>query len=224
MNEETGLTDRQSLGSDYEFVAEDIVGRVSGLPFTYADFTDLPVGDVFAGAAQFDRHQTDARSIAVYANARIAATDRLSLTLGGRFTHERIDYESDLVAQNNGCDASLAALGLGGAPSALAADLEAAGAANLAASLACLVNITPLADGRVDGRRTENEFTWDAKASYALASNVTAFVGAARGYKSGGFNLDRAGGTLRGPWRSIRRAHRERRRRSGVRRRNGRQY
>ena len=192
-DEDVSLTDRQSYGTQYEAYTDLLIGAgLADTPlagaFSYAGLTGLAPGTVFAGAGQDDSHLTESRSIAVFSNNTFDVTDRLSIILGGRYTNEQIDYSGSLNSTNPACLATLGAVAAGqGTPL-----VDAVG--GTAAVLGCLLNITPLVDGEISDEREENEFTWDAKLTYQLTDNVSFYGGAARGYKAGGYNLDRAGG------------------------------
>ena len=192
-DEDVSLTDRQTYGAQYEQWVDALIGSaLIGSPleglFSFSNLTGLAPGTVFAGAGQNDTHLTESRSIAVFSNNTFNVTDRLAIVLGGRYTNEQIDYTGNLSSTNPACAATLGAVAAGqGNPL-----IDAVG--GNAAVLGCLLNITPLVDGEISDEREENEFTWDAKLTYQLTDNVSFYGGAARGYKAGGYNLDRAGG------------------------------
>ncbi len=190
-DEDVALQDQQTYGSQYELFTDALLG-VSVPGFSFSALTGLAPGAVFAGAGQNDNHLSESRSIAVFTNNTFNLTDRLAIVLGGRYTNEQIDYTGNLSSSNTGCAATLGALQTGATP--LAAAVAASPAAASVAGLACLLNITPLTDGVITDEREENEFTWDAKLTYQLTDNISFYGGAARGYKAGGYNLDRAGG------------------------------
>ncbi|MEM8770021.1 MAG: TonB-dependent receptor [Pseudomonadota bacterium] len=202
-NEDVALQDQQTYGSQYELYNEALLGAaVAGSPLEgvplFSSVSGLAPGTVFAGAGQDDNHLAESRSIAVFTNNTFDVTDRLAITLGGRYTNEQIDYTGSLSSVNPACGAVLTNLGL--AAAGMPANPVVAGVAGnpaLAgnvAVLSCLLNITPITDGDLVGDREENEFTWDAKLTYQITDNISFYGGAARGYKAGGFNLDRAGG------------------------------
>ena len=202
-NEDVSLRDQQSYGTQYEIYNDLLIGAaVAGTPleglFSFSAVSGLAPGTVFAGAGQDDNHLSESRSIAVFTNNTYDVTDRLAITLGGRYTNENIDYSATLSSTNPACGAVLTNFGLAAAgmpPNPIVAGVagNAALAGNVAV-LSCLLNITPITDGAIADEREENEFTWDAKLTYQLTDNISFYGGAARGYKAGGYNLDRAGG------------------------------
>lgn len=192
-DEDVGLTDQQSYGTQYEAYTDALIGAaLVGSPleglFSFSGLTGLTPGEVFDGAGQNDTHSTESRSIAVFSNNTFDLTDRLSIVLGGRYTNEQIDYSGTLSSTNPACAATLGAI----AADPMNPLIGAVG--QTAAVLGCLLNITPITDGVIQDEREENEFTWDAKLTYAINDNISFYGGAARGYKAGGYNLDRAGG------------------------------
>lgn len=202
-DEDVALTDQQSYGSQYEAYNDALInGALVGTPlaglFSYSAVTGLAPGAVFAGAGQDDDHLVESRSIAVFSNNTFDVTDRLAITLGGRYTNEQFDYSATLSSTNPACGAVLA--NLGAAAAGMPANPIVGGVAGnpalagQVAVLGCLLNITPFNDGQIADDREENEFTWDAKLTYRITDDISFYGGAARGYKAGGYNLDRAGG------------------------------
>lgn len=200
-DEKVALEDRLEYGSQYEFFTQGLVnGALAGTPlagaFSWSGLTGLPAGTVFAGAGEDDAYLSDSRSIAVYTNNTIHLSDSFSVMLGGRYTNEKNDFSAALNSSNNGCLAvvnTFAQTAGGAPPNALAAAIVPSAAAPTVAALSCLLNIAPFADTNMAGSRKEEEFTWDAKFTWRLSDNVSFFGGAARGYKAGGYNMDRAG-------------------------------
>ncbi len=205
-DEEVALNDQLSYGVHYEFYVDQLVNATlagamdpAAGTFSYAALTGMTPGTVFAGASENDSFVSDSQTFAVFTNNTFDVTDRLAITLGARYTHESNDFNAALTSSNNGCAATVGVFGATAAmmpPNALAVDIVTGPAAQTTAVLACLLNITPFADTTITDNRKENEFTWDAKLSYAITDDVSFYGGAARGYKAGGFNLDRAGGPL----------------------------
>ncbi len=205
-NEEVTLNDRVQFGPQYEFFANALIngGLAAAMDpaagtFSYAGLTGLAPGTVFAGAAEDDAYLSDSRSFAIYTNNTYNVTDDLAIILGGRYTNEKNDFTADLTSSNGGCAATVGVFGATAAgfpPNALAAAIVPGPLAGTTAVLACVLNLTPFADTTIDDTRKENEFTWDAKLTYRLTDDISFYGGAARGYKAGGYNFDRAGGPL----------------------------
>jgi outer membrane receptor protein involved in Fe transport len=100
--------------------------------------------------------------------------DKLSLTLGGRYTHERKDLTGSFNTNNTLCSAFR-------------------NIASPLAGFACAINndagpgFTKASPGT---RRTENEFTGTAVLSYKPTEDLLVYGSFSRGFKAGGFNLD----------------------------------
>ena len=173
-----------------------------------------PYGTGFAGLGALDRHRQNAKSLALFTNNTWHATDALALTLGLRFTQEDKTLDSAYTNPNGSpaCGATLANPGAAAArmlaqrisgfanlPPQLQQGLIAALAPNVAASLIPQVAgymCLPWANVRHNGRnvhqeREESEWSGTLKAAYRFSDAVMVYGSAARGYKAGGFNLDR---------------------------------
>ncbi len=165
-----------------------------------------PYGTNFTGLGALDHYVQNAKSLALFTNNTWHATDALDLTLGLRYTRE--DKELDSVYSNPngslGCAATLANPGgrVGAALAARIPGFSMLPAANQAAILnavapqvagyMCLPWANALHHGRATHQeREEKEWSGTLKAAYRWNDNVMTYASAARGYKAGGFNLDR---------------------------------
>ncbi|HEY4531326.1 MAG TPA: TonB-dependent receptor [Luteimonas sp.] len=176
------------------------LSQVSGLPF----------GSNYQGLAALDRHDQNARSTAIFTNNTFHATDALDITLGLRYTHEKKELHS-VYSNPNGslaCGSALAnpAARVGGAlaqrinnfaflPPALQQQLLGAlvpAVAPQVAGFMCLPWANIAHNGRdVEQSRTEKEWSGTVKVAYDWSDDVMTYASFARGYKAGGFNLDR---------------------------------
>ena len=157
-----------------------------------------PFGTVFAGLGADDRYQQNAKSAALFTNNTWHATDALDLTLGLRYTRE--DKQLDSAYSNpNGSPGCSAMLGPGGqarvAQALLARGVPASALGAVIPTIigfSCLPWANPLHNGRVTHQeREEKEWSGTVKAAYRWNEHVMTYGSAARGYKAGGFNLDR---------------------------------
>ncbi|MGF1550700.1 MAG: TonB-dependent receptor [Sphingomonadaceae bacterium] len=133
------------------------------------------------------RYFQDSRNLAFFTHNIVHLTDRLDLTLGLRYTDENKDFSADFNNTNTVCPAQRAALSpLLNAPTigALAGGLiSAACQGNNSAEL----NALNLSD-----ERDESELTGTAVLSYKPTEEWLLYASYSRGYKAGGFNLDRS--------------------------------
>ncbi|MFD0737839.1 TonB-dependent receptor [Lysobacter koreensis] len=162
-----------------------------------------PFGTVFAGFGADDRYQQNAKSAALFTNNTWHATDALDLTLGLRYTREDKQLDASYSNPNGspGCSAMLGpggqariagALVARGFPAAALATPAGRAAIGQIISFSCLPWTNPLHNGRVTRQeREEKEWSGTFKAAYRWNEHVMTYGSAARGYKAGGFNLDR---------------------------------
>jgi iron complex outermembrane recepter protein len=155
-----------------------------------------PFGTTFVGQGTDDRYDQNAKSIALFTNNTWHATDALDLTLGLRYTRESKEVDTLLSNPNGGlgCAAALgnpaqvgAALGGRGVPPQFIAALV-----PTVIGFMCLPWENQLYNGRsTHQERDENEWSGTVKAAYRWNEQLMTFGSFARGYKAGGFNLDR---------------------------------
>lgn len=144
------------------------------------------------GAGAFDTFDQTTNAIAIFTHNEFSVTDKLTLTGGLRYNYERREIDARLDASSiPGCavlqDPATSANTLALAP-ALAPFF---GVANL---FACNPAVNPefdVLDGESESR-SDSEFTGTVKAAYKLTDDVLLYAGYNRGFKSGGFNLDRS--------------------------------
>ena len=143
---------------------------------------------------QADRYQVDTQAFALFTHNIINITDRLSLTLGLRYNRETKKIAANLNASVPSCSFWLnpnsalfrqALMSQGASPS------NPLGLFSLAHLYTCNPTINSEFNGAYNGKRTEDEFTGTAKVAFKLSDNFLLYGGYDRGYKSGGYNLDR---------------------------------
>ncbi|HEU4968513.1 TonB-dependent receptor [Sphingomonas sp.] len=113
-------------------------------------------------------------------------TDTFDVTLGLRYTHDRKKFAATFNNTNTICPVQQANL-----TPFLATPLAAAAGALI--NLSCQGNATSELNGvSIDDRRGESEFTGTAVASWKPSPDWLVYASYSRGYKAGGFNLDRS--------------------------------
>tara|TARA_R110000782_G_scaffold268689_1_gene365507 strand:+ start:40871 stop:43666 length:2796 start_codon:yes stop_codon:yes gene_type:complete len=135
------------------------------------------------------RYYQKSENWALFTHNIVHITDKLDLTLGLRYTHESKDFSADLNNNNATCAALQTQLApvVGGGLGAAAAS-----AAGGILTLACLgnsstgLNALDLADSMSDG-----EFSGTGVLSYKPTNSMLLYASYSRGYKAGGYNLDR---------------------------------
>ena len=145
------------------------------------------VGDNFSNYFQ------DSTNWAIFTHNIFNITNNLSLTLGLRYTSENKDFEANFNNTNTVCPVQQAVFApfLSGGAAALPAALQplAAGIVNLTCqgNSSSALNALNLSD-----ERDEDEWTGTAVLSFRPSNAALLYAGYSRGYKAGGFNLDRS--------------------------------
>jgi len=200
--------DSYSLGSAYEpYLSTAVLSQVAarfpaGVVNTANAATFLsqasgrPFGSNFAGLGALDRYQQNSKSVALFTNNTWHATDKLDFTVGLRYTKENKELDSVYSNPNGGagCGAALAnPARVGQALAARGVPLAAINAlVPQVLGFMCLPWANTLHNGRVTNQeRDEKEWSGTLKAAYRWNEHVMGYASAARGYKAGGFNLDR---------------------------------
>ncbi|WP_440957416.1 TonB-dependent receptor [Oceanicaulis sp. LC35] len=156
------------------------------------------------GVAQ-DLYEQTAESWAIFTHNTYRLTDNLSLTAGLRYTHET---KNVFATFNTNSPAACGALETAFGPDPVAGVIAAATAAGLpaatisglgtAAGNICLPYARTALDANgYDRERTDEQVSGTIRLTYDFSDDFMGYVGYSRGFKAGGFNLDRAfGGPL----------------------------
>lgn len=186
-NERLNARARTLFGTSYETYFGYLLSASSGSPnpnFVSA-LTGLPVGtNYLPNEGAFDRHEHDSYSLAFFTDHTISLFEGLDVTLGIRYTDEvkRVTSYYSNTAPGNACAAALAR-----APAYPAASRAAIVGALCAPSAdPAFNNVT------TQQRRPEDRWAGSAKVQYRFSPEVMVYGSYANGFKSGGFNLDRA--------------------------------
>ncbi|PKP96642.1 MAG: TonB-dependent receptor, partial [Alphaproteobacteria bacterium HGW-Alphaproteobacteria-13] len=134
-----------------------------------------------------DRYRQHDRNWALFTHNIFHVTDTLDLTLGLRYTKDKKKFNAAFTNDNTACVANQALFeGLLGVPA-----LRATAAGIL--GLSCQGNATAELDGvSINDKRSEDKFTGTAILSWRPIDGLMTYLSYSRGYKAGGFNLDRS--------------------------------
>ena len=205
-NEDLNRNETYRIGGAYEpylsiallSLVNPALGQRPDAPLFLADATGLPPGTVFAGFGADDTYRQNAESLAFFTNNTWHATDALDLTLGLRYTSEDKALDSAYSNPNGspGCSAMLSPEGQARiAQALLSRGVPAAALGSVIPQVigyGCLPWANPLHNGRATRQeREEKEWSGTVKAAYRWNDTWMTYASAARGYKAGGFNLDR---------------------------------
>jgi len=154
-------------------------------PIIFAAFDRLDsVNDV--GSTR-DVYFQNSRNYAFFTHNIFHVTDRFDVTLGLRYTNERKRFEATFGNDNVACPAQQAAL----LPFLQVPSLAAIAGGLI--GLTCQGNSTAELNGvTINDRRSEDEFTGTGVLSYRPNDDLLLYASYSRGYKAGGFNLDRS--------------------------------
>ena len=126
------------------------------------------------------------RNYALFTHNIVHITDTVDLTLGVRYTNDKKKLNTTFGNNNTVCTANQAAL--------LPLLTSAVGAtAGGIIGLSCQGNSTAELNGvNIRDKRSEDEFTGTGILSWKATDDLLLYASYARGYKAGGFNLDRS--------------------------------
>lgn len=157
-----------------------------------------PANALQSGSGTVDNHRQEGRTFAVFANGDFAVTDRLTLTAGVRYTQDEKTLDS--VFRTTGATCQRAQAGYANIRAAitpLTATATRSIVANTIVSKLCSNQYNAAFDAlsaTAPHRQESDEdnVSGTVKAAYRFNDMVMAYASFARGYKAGGFNLDRA--------------------------------
>ena len=154
------------------------LGPFAGPTFTNSGFTNLSLASgggmrTFSGVAANDEFVQKDTNWALFTHNIFSLTDRLKLTLGVRYTNDRKKLDADLRDNNTLCAFFSAAI----------PPLQ---------QIPCVIPAVP--GGAYSDSDTKREGKWSGTAvlSWKPIDQILLYASASRGYKAGGFNLDRA--------------------------------
>lgn len=155
-----------------------------------------------------DIYNQTSENFAFFTHNIFHITDTIDLTLGLRYTNETKDFDATFGNDNTVCPLNRATIGFdangNGVPDLFepSVDTDGDGVPDLAPlaglaggiiGLSCQGNSTSEIDGvSIADTRDEDEFTGTAVLSWKPIDEVLLYASYSRGYKAGGFNLDRS--------------------------------
>lgn len=214
-NEKLRVTDDLKFGNQYgRFATCRIVspGTLSGLysPTSPACLAARPAAFGSASPAVFmafdnldalnnrgstrDTYNQRSRNWALFTHNIVHITPQLDATVGLRYTNEHKKFDATFGNNNTACTANQALLGAFLDPASVAFQTGGLGTVSRAiVNLSCQGNSTAELNGvSINDDRKEDEFTGTGVLSYKPNDDLLFYGSYSRGYKAGGFNLDRS--------------------------------
>ncbi|MET3666879.1 TonB-dependent receptor [Caulobacter sp. 1776] len=181
-------------GNDYEQYLGRLLSRSAANPAGVANFIAALTGRApnttfTPGQGLYDRYNQRATTIALFTNDTWHVTDAFEITAGLRYTSEEKKLNTFQTISDGGVGCGIA---LSAAGQARIASIVGAAATPTVVGNLCLPWANPLFNNRgTHQERSDKEWSGTLKASYRFSPQVFTYASFARGYKGGGFNLDR---------------------------------
>ncbi|MGH6658357.1 MAG: TonB-dependent receptor, partial [Sphingomicrobium sp.] len=148
------------------------IAAVLGIPAATLNFAGLD-----------DVYNQRSNNLALFTHNIFSITDQLKLTVGARWTRERKTLNADFSDNNDICRAlAISNLIARGLPTSLAGLQR----------LPCFSPAVPIGFNPGSSKKTESKLSGTAVLSWKPVDSLLTYVSYSRGYKAGGFNLDRA--------------------------------
>jgi iron complex outermembrane recepter protein len=202
LNETLELNNRFKIGSDYQTYIGSLLAGANALNPALSNAAlagivntvGLPPGSTRAGfdagGGQTDDYVQKSKAFSIFTHNIYEVNDALSFTLGLRYTNQEKTFRADYFTSGNGaCRAFENTFGLNPTPNA--------GALAGVSGALCAPWMRSALDN-IDHRQQKEEKEWSGifSAAYKFADNINTYASYSRGYKAGGFNLDRAFSSL----------------------------
>ncbi len=155
-------------------------------------------------SGELDNYHQNSRNFAIFTHNQIKILPTVTLTLGARYTNEEKTLDAVLTQDGNACASLLNSIAkVRGVPanSGLPPSLQpvltqiagsVAGTLGALAALPCASNLSAPINGTYNKKKKEDRFTGTAVLSWKPVDSLLLYGSYSRGYKAGGFNLDRA--------------------------------
>ncbi|MDC7693740.1 TonB-dependent receptor [Asticcacaulis sp. DXS10W] len=198
-DEDLKRTDSYVYGTQYETYLSILLAQALGLPTTTPTVSVLtgraPGTSYTPGQGALDYYTQESKSLALFTNNGYKFTDQFEVTLGLRYTQETKKMTAIYTNSDGGvgCASALGRSGLlGNAPVGAWATIPAAARPTVVGNMCTFWGNAAFNNRRVSNEVTEKEWSGTLKGAYRFNENVMAYASYARGYKGGGYNLDRA--------------------------------
>jgi outer membrane receptor protein involved in Fe transport len=218
-NEDIERNESYRIGTDYgAYLSSAILSLINPAFRNVAssnsfvqEVTQLPYSTGFGNLSALDRYDQNAKSTALFTNNSFHVTDAFDIVLGLRYTNEDKELDSQYSNPSGGLACGTLLTLAQTAPATLAgrvaasltargvpfASLPAASQQSIISNLVgytCLPWVNPqhnAASRDTHQERSEKEWSGTLKFAYRMNDNAMFYLSGARGYKAGGFNLDR---------------------------------
>ncbi len=177
----------------------------AGLPSAIANAyaASVAAAPPVSGTGQIaDAFNQETKSLALFTHNELSFGEQFVLTLGLRWNHEEKEYTANLNSNNATCGAlqSTTVVDLDGAGplpafnnQSLTAALYGDPRTRALTVLLCNPVLNTAGNGSYADDREENEWSGTASLAYKPTDDLMIYGGFSRGYKAGGYNLDRSG-------------------------------
>lgn len=200
-DEDLTRTDSYVYGTQYEtylslLLSSQLLGASNATPLFVSALTGRAPGTSYTpGQGALDRYTQNAKSYALFTNHSYKFTEAFEVTLGLRYTSETKEMTAAYTNSDSGvgCASGLARSGLlGGTAAAPWSTMPLSVRQTVAGNLCAFWGNANFNNRTVAESKDEKEWSGTLKGAYRFNENVMAYGSFARGYKGGGFNLDRA--------------------------------
>lgn len=200
-NEKMSVFDSILAGADYTRFADALVrqslptwpGYANFRPFIQAATGSAALASLApasvaipANAGSADTWRQTSNNWALFTHNIYNVTDALSISVGLRYTEEKKKLRATLTTNSQNCANLLGFLSNPAVPGALRTALQGL------TTLPCLSYLNSTFDDIYRDSRKETEWTGTVAVNYKFSDRSSAYASFAKGYKAGGFNLDRA--------------------------------